>query len=129
MEHTITVTYEDEDEAGDIEEEVTLIVPSSNVIIDPPAAAPGEEITLEITGMPIIRLVEEVVIDGADRLRVSYTTDREGNVTVEGIIVPFADPGFFPVRITVGGRHRRCFSWKSWLRPMCAEPPARCPNP
>jgi hypothetical protein len=101
-EHTITVTYDDGDGGGDIEEEITFIVPSSNVTIIPAAAAPGEIIALEITGMPIIRLVEEVVIDGADRLRDSYTTDREGNVTVEGIVVPFADPGFYPVRITVG---------------------------
>ncbi len=101
-EHTITVTYDDGDGGGDIEEEITFIVPSSNVTIIPAAAAPGETIALEITGMPIIRLVEEVVIDGADRLRESYTTDREGNITVEGIVVPFADPGFYPVRITVG---------------------------
>ena len=101
-EHTITVTYDDEDGGGDIEEEITFIVPSSNVTIIPAAAAPGETIALEITGMPIIRLVEEVVIDGADRLRDSYTTDRKGNVTVEGIVVPYADPGFYPVRITVG---------------------------
>ena len=101
-EHTITVTYDDEDGSGDIEEEITFIVPSSNVSIIPAAAAPGETIAVEITGMPIIRLVEEVVIDGADRLRDSYTTDRKGNVTVEGIVVPYADPGFYPVRITVG---------------------------
>ena len=101
-EHTITVTYDDEAGGGDIEEEITFIVPSANVTIIPAAAAPGETIAVEITGMPIIRLVEEVVIDGADRLRDSYTTDREGNVTVEGIVVPFADPGFYPVRITVG---------------------------
>ena len=101
-EHTITVTYDDENGGGDIEEEITFIVPSANVTIIPAAAAPGETIAVEITGMPIIRLVEEVVIDGADRLRDSYTTDREGNVTVEGIVVPFADPGFYPVRITVG---------------------------
>ena len=101
-EHTITVTYDDEAGGGDIEEEITFIVPSSNVAIIPAAAAPGETIAVEITGMPIIRLVDEVVIDGADRLRDSYTTDREGNVTVEGIVVPYADPGFYPVRITVG---------------------------
>ena len=44
MEHTITVTY-DEDERDDIEEEITFTVPSSNVTITPAAAAPGETIT------------------------------------------------------------------------------------
>ena len=96
------MTYKEDDNPGSIEEEITFIVPSSNVTIIPAAAAPGETIALEITGMPIIRLVEEVVIDGADRLRDSYTTNNEGNVTVEGIVVPYADPGFYPVRITVG---------------------------
>ena len=104
-EHTITVSFGKDDgdnNPGDIEEEITFLVPSSNVVITPSAAGPGDEITLEITGMPIYRLVEEVVIDGADRLRDSFTTNADGDVTVDGIIVPYADAGFFPVRIQVG---------------------------
>ena len=101
-EHTITVTYE-EDGPGSIEKEITFIVPSSNVTITPAAAAPGETIDLEMTGMPIHRLVDDVIIDGADRLgNANFNTDADGNVTVTGILVPYADPGFFPVRIKVG---------------------------
>ena len=102
MEHTITVTYED-DGPGDITEEITFIVPSSNVMITPAAAAPGETIDLEMTGMPILRLVEDVIIDGVDRLgNQNVNTDRDGNVTVTNLLVPYADPGFYPVRIKVG---------------------------
>ena len=27
---------------------------------------------------------------------------REGDVTITGIVIPFADPGFYPVKIVVG---------------------------
>ena len=56
-----------------------------------------------MTGMPIHRLVEDVIIDGADRLgNANFNTDANGDVTVTGVLVPYADPGFFPVRIIVG---------------------------
>ncbi len=97
--HTITVLYEGD--GGDIEEEITFAVPSSNVTITPAMARPGDTVTLELTGMPIIELVDAVIIDGSDRLHnVAYTTDPNGDVTVE-VTVPYADPGFYPVRIVV----------------------------
>ena len=100
---TIKVTYQDKGDRGNIEEEITFIVPSSNVIITPAAAAPGETIDLEMTGMPIHRLVDDVIIDGADRLgNANFNTDADGSITVTGVLVPYADPGFFPVRIKVG---------------------------
>ncbi len=97
--HTITVLYDGD--GGSIEEEITFAVPSSNVTITPAMARPGDTVTLELTGMPIIELVDAVIIDGSDRLHnVAYTTDPEGDVTVE-VTVPYADPGFYPVRIVV----------------------------
>ena len=97
--HTITVKYEGD--GGSIEEEITFAVPSSNVTITPEAARPGDTVVLELTGMPIIELVDAVIIDGSDRLHnVAYTTDPDGDVTVE-VTVPYADPGFYPVRIVV----------------------------
>ena len=54
-EHDVTVTFTGT--GGNIEEEGTFAVPSSNVTITPTAAAPGETISLEITGMPIYELV------------------------------------------------------------------------
>ena len=99
--HTITVSY-DGGNGGNIKEEIDFDVPESNVVLSPGAAAPGETISLEITGMPIYTLVDHVKIDSADRLDVSYNTDAEGNVTVTGILVPFLDPGFYPVEVKVG---------------------------
>ena len=100
--HDVVVTF-DGGTGGDIEEETTFAVPSSNVVITPAAAAPGEMISLEITGMPIYEQVDRVMIDGGNRLSGSaINTDSEGNVTVSGVLIPFADPGFYPVRIDVG---------------------------
>ena len=99
--HTITVTYDGGD-GGDIEEEIDFEVPESNVVLTPSQARPGETIGLEITGMPIYSLVKHIKIDGADRLDISFNTDAEGDVTVTGILVPFLDPGFYPVEVGVG---------------------------
>ena len=100
-EHDVVVTFDGA--GGDIEEETTFAVPSSNVTITPPAAAPGEMISLEITGMPIYEGVDRVMIDGGNRLSGSaINTDSEGDVTIADVLVPYADPGFYPVRIDVG---------------------------
>ena len=102
MEHEITVMF-DGGTGGDIEEIITFSVPSANVVITPPAAAPGESIDLEITGMPIYERVTEVTIDGGNRMGgTAINTDSEGDVTITGIVIPFADPGFYPVKIVVG---------------------------
>ena len=101
-EHDVKVTFTSAH--GDkIEEETTFSVPSSNVVITPAAAAPGESIDLEITGMPIGELVTEVTIDGGNRLGgINLNTDRNGAVTITGIVVPYSEPGFYPVKIEVG---------------------------
>ena len=102
MEHDITVMF-DGGVGGDIEETITFSVPSANVVITPAAAAPGESIDLEISGMPIYERVTEVMIDGGNRLGgTAINTDSEGDVTITGIVIPFADPGFYPVKIVVG---------------------------
>ena len=102
MEHDITVMF-DGGTGGDIEETITFSVPSANVVVTPPAAAPGESIGLEITGMPIYERVTEVTIDGGNRLGgTAVNTNSEGDVSITGIVIPFADPGFYPVKIVVG---------------------------
>ena len=102
MEHDIEVTFTSA-HRDKIEEETTFAVPSSNVVITPAAAAPGESINLEITGMPIYERVTGVTIDGGNRLGgTAVNTDSEGNVTITGIVVPYAEPGFYPVKIVVG---------------------------
>ena len=66
-EHDIKVTFTSV-HGDEIEEETIFSVPSSNVVITPAAAAPGQTIDLEISGMPIGELVSEVTIDGGNRL-------------------------------------------------------------
>ena len=103
MEHEIVVMFTTNPDIGDIEETITFSVPSANVVITPPAAAPGESIDLEITGMPIYERVTQVTIDGGNRMGgTAINTDSEGDVTITGIVIPFADPGFYPVKIVVG---------------------------
>ena len=101
-EHDVKVTFTSE-HRDKIEEETTFSVPSSNVVITPAAAAPGQTIDLEISGMPIGELVSEVTIDGGNRLGgINLNTDRNGDVTITGIVVPYSEPGFYPVKIEVG---------------------------
>ena len=66
-EHDVKVTFTSRHN-DKIEEETTFAVPSANVVITPAAAAPGQTIDLEISGMPIGELVSEVTIDGGNRL-------------------------------------------------------------
>ena len=57
--------------------------------------------------MPPYTLVDHVRIDGADRLGGrNVNTDREGDATVTDILVPFLDPGFYPVEVKVGNETR-----------------------
>ena len=101
-EHDVKVTFTSRHN-DKIEEETTFAVPSSNVVITPAAAAPGQTIDLEISGMPIGELVSEVTIDGGNRLGgINLNTDRNGDVTITGIVVPYSEPGFYPVKIVVG---------------------------
>ena len=101
-EHDVKVTFTSRHN-DKIEEETTFSVPSSNVVITPAAAAPGQTIDLEISGMPIGELVSGVMIDGGNRLGgINLNTDRNGDVTITGIVVPYSEPGFYPVKIEVG---------------------------
>ena len=101
-EHDVKVTFTSRHN-DKIEEETTFSVPSSNVVITPAAAAPGQTIDLEISGMPIGELVSKVTIDGGNRLGgINLNTDRNGDVTITGIVVPYSEPGFYPVKIEVG---------------------------
>ena len=101
-EHDVKVTFTSRHN-DKIEEETTFSVPSSNVVITPAAAVPGQTIDLEISGMPIGELVSKVTIDGGNRLGgINLNTDRNGDVTITGIVVPYSEPGFYPVKIEVG---------------------------
>jgi hypothetical protein len=104
-EHDVIVTYEDG--RDDIEEETTFNVTQAELSVTPAAAGPGQTISVGIEGMPPYTLVDHVRIDGADRLGGrNVNTDREGDATVSDILVPFLDPGFYPVEVKVGNETR-----------------------
>ena len=104
-EHDVTVTYEDG--RDDIEEETSFNVTQAELSITPAAAGPGQTISVGIQGMPPYTLVDHVRIDGADRLGGrNVNTDREGDAMVPDILVPFLDPGFYPVEVKVGNETR-----------------------
>ena len=101
-EHDITVTYEDPDDRDDIEEDTTFNVTQAELSIMPAAAAPGQTITVEIQGMPPYALVDDIIVGRVDLLgNQSITTNREGDATASGLIVPFLDPGHYPVTVKV----------------------------
>ncbi len=104
-EHDVTVTYDDG--RDDIEEEGTFSVVQAELSVTPAAAGPGQTIAVEIQGMPPYTLVDHVRIDGANRLGGrNVNTDREGDAIVDNILVPFLDPGFYPVEVRVGNETR-----------------------
>ena len=105
-EHDVTVTYRD-GTRDDIEEETSFNVTQAELSITPAAAGPGQTISVGIEGMPPYTLVDHVRIDGADRLGGrNVNTDREGDAVVSDILVPFLDPGFYPVEVKVGNETR-----------------------
>ncbi len=104
-EHDVTVTYDDG--RDDIEEDTSFSVVQAELNVVPAAAGPGQIISVEIQGMPPYTLVDHVRIDGANRLGGrNVNTDREGDAIVDNILVPFLDPGFYPVEVRVGNETR-----------------------
>ena len=105
-EHEVVVSY-DGGAGGDIEEDTTFDTVEAELGLEPGMAAPGQTITVTVEGMPPYTLVSEVTIDGANRLGGrNINTDREGDATVDNILVPFLDPGFYPVGVKVGEETR-----------------------
>ena len=104
-EHDVVVEFTSD--GGSIEEEATFEVHDAGIMLTPTEAGPGQTISLEIEGMPPYTLVEHVKIDGVDRLGgQNLNTDRHGNVMITGVLVPYLDPGFYPVQVMVGEETR-----------------------
>ena len=104
-EHEVVVEFESD--GGSIEEEATFEVHDAGIMLTPTEAAPGQTISLEVEGMPPYALVDHVNIDGVNRLGgQNLNTDRHGNVMITGVLVPYLDPGFYPVEVMVGEETR-----------------------
>ena len=78
-------------------------VPAATIEVDPTEGQPGDEVSLTVTGMPVYAEVEEITIGGA-RVGTAqdFRTDREGDVTADGLAIPGLDPGTYSVVMKVG---------------------------
>ena len=78
-------------------------VPAATIEVSPTEGQPGDEVTLTVTGMPVYAEVEEITIGGAKAgTAQDFRTDREGNVTADGLAIPGLDPGTYSVVMKVG---------------------------
>lgn len=99
-EHDIIVTYKDG--RDDIEEDTSFNVTQAELSIMPSAAAPGQSVSVEVQGMPPYTLINEITVGRVNMLgNQSITTNRDGDATVSDLIVPFLDPGHYPVTVKV----------------------------
>ncbi len=100
--HYVEVVFEDS--RGRIYKSATFRTPTPSMTITPEQAQPGDFLSIRLFNMPVFTLVESVRIAGSNRLgNTVINTDRDGNATVGGIVVPVAAPGHYNVHVAVGG--------------------------
>ena len=94
---TIKATY-----GSEITKIGSFKVPEAIITVEPAQAAPGETLSLSVKGMPVHATVDSITIGGRGALgNLSLNTDRNGDVTATGIVVPGLDPGIFSVQMEV----------------------------
>ena len=95
----VTVSYQGQ---GGIMRPTSFLVPKNKITITPRQAQPGARVTLAVSGMPSHREVSSIRIGSLDVLgRKSFTSDRNGNVTADGILVPGLPPGTYGVKLAI----------------------------
>ena len=87
----------------DIVKIVTFDVPVATITVDPGEAQPGDMISISATNMPVYTDADEVKIGGSVIGSLDGHTDRDGNITVDDILVPGLDPGTYSVQLKVKG--------------------------
>ena len=93
----VKATYEDVAKIG------SFAVPASTIEVSPAEGQPGDTVTLTAANMPVYNEVDYVEIGGTSYDDPGVNTDRDGNVTVEGVLIPGLDPGVYSVVINVQG--------------------------
>ena len=78
-------------------------VPASTIEVTPGEAQPGDTISLTAGNMPVYSEVDYVEVGGTRSNDPGVNTDRDGNVTVEDVLIPGLDPGTYSVVINVKG--------------------------
>ncbi len=77
-------------------------VPAAIITIEPAEGQPGDRITLSVDGMPVYQQVDRVEIGGRSVMPVgNFSTDSNGDVTVDGVLIPGLDPGTYSVLLDV----------------------------
>ena len=93
----VKATYEDVAKIG------SFAVPASTIEVSPAEGQPGDTVTLTAANMPVYNEVDYVEIGGTNYSDPGVNTDRDGNVTVEDVLIPGLDPGVYSVVINVQG--------------------------
>ena len=88
---------------GEIVEVGNFSVPAATVIVTPSSAQPGDMVNLSATDMPVYASADYVKIGGTVFNDPGANTDIDGNITIDGILVPGLDPGTYSVVINVDG--------------------------
>ena len=78
-------------------------VPASTIEVSPGEGQPGDMLSLTAGNMPVYSEVDYVEIGGTRSNDPGVNTDRDGNVTVEDVLIPGLDPGIYSVVINVKG--------------------------
>ena len=88
---------------GEIVQVDNFVVPAANVTVTPDAAQPGDQVNLSATDMPVYASADYVKIAGTLFDDPGANTDIDGNITIDGVLVPGLDPGIYSVVINVDG--------------------------
>ena len=88
---------------GDVAKVGSFAVPASTIEVSPGEGQPGDMISLTSGNMPVYSEVDYVEIGGTRSTDPGVNTDRDGNVTVEDVLIPGLDPGVYSVVINVKG--------------------------
>ena len=81
----------------------SFTVPAATVTVTPTQAQPGDKISLSATDMKPYAEADYVKIGGTTYKDPGANTDIDGNITIDGVLVPGLDPGTYSVIINVDG--------------------------
>ena len=85
---------------GRVVQIASFAVPASVVEVTPGEGQPGDVVTLTASNMPVYTTLKYVEIGGT-KTEPGINTDRDGNITVEDVLIPGLDPGVYSVVINV----------------------------
>ena len=97
----IPSTIQIEVKYGTVVKIATFDVPVATIEVTPAEAQPGDMVTISATNMPVYTDASQVKIGGSVIGNLNAHTDRDGNITVEDVLVPGLDPGTYSVQLKV----------------------------